>query len=248
MDKKQRLAVEISGEFRSLHLCVPSLQKNLLESFPNVQIDFFIHTWERNNDGFGTWPIEGRGEWHKQVVVFSHKSGLNVFQPVLAAVERYENCSELQTLPRPYSMFYSIRQANLIRKQYENTSRHHYDLVMRYRTDCILNEPLYDIIKEYITEEKPFLCIPKAKQPKYPDGPCENELDGICDWMAIGTPDMMDIYCGTYDSWISTKIKEVPECMLAKQLRSNDITRETTLKRPVYDMFLVEGNGKVRGV
>jgi hypothetical protein len=58
----------------------------------------------------------------------------------------------------------------------------------------------------------------------------------------------MDVYCGTYDTFISEGLPLVPESMLAIQLKSRGITHSTILKRPVYDMYLVEGNGQIRGI
>lgn len=243
-----RIAIQISGEFRTLHLCHEALKKNVLDVFPEAQIDFFIHTWKREQEGFGTWNFQGRGAWHNTMYIFKHETGLQLFQPKLCMIEDYEEKQELKELPRAYSMFYSIQMANLVRREYEQRTNTHYNLVMRYRTDCILNENLYECIKPYIEEKTSFLCIPLPKQPKRPDGPVENDQQGICDWFGIGTPDAMDVYCGTYETFLQLKLPLLPESMLCMQLKSRGITKQSILKRPDYDMYLVEGNGQIRGL
>lgn len=243
-----RIALQISGEFRALSFCIDSLNKYLFASFPNTEFDIFLHTWKRDEAGLGTWQFEGRGDWHKQVLVHDHGTGLAVFNPRSYFLENYEDRHDLKALPRAYSMFYSIKRANDARKDYERLTETHYDYVMRYRTDCMLNENLYEGIKEFLGQKQSFLCIPKPKLPKHPDGPVESDEDGICDWFAIGTPDAMDVYCGTYDTFIQMGVPILPESMLALQLKSKGITKQTILKRPVLDLFLIEGNGQIRGL
>ena len=243
-----KLAIQISGEFRMLHLCLPHLQKNVLDAFPNVEIDVFIHTWRRDEEGFGTFPFDGRGEWHKTMYIYGHGTGLALLKPRSYFIENYDDRKDLHELPRAYSMFYSIQRANDARQEYERLTETKYDLIMRYRTDCILNENLFELIKPFLTEKRPFMCIPKAKQPRSCDGPVENDEEGICDWFAIGTSEVMDVYCRTYETWKTIRLPIMPESMLSYQLKTYGITKQNFLKRPEYDFFLVEGNGLIRGL
>lgn len=244
-----RLAVQISGEFRVLHFCLPNLQKNLLDVFPKTEVDFFIHTWWKDDDGFGTIPFDGRGEWHKTMYVYGHGTGLSMFKPRGYYLEKLENVALLRGKSRATAMFYSILRANEARKEYETLTETKYDLVMRYRTDCMLNESLFDVLKPCLAERKPFLCIPKPLRVPLADGPVhDDESASICDWFAIGTPDMMDVYCSTYLTFQGFDASFVPESMLAMQLKANGINRETTLRRPLMDFFLVEGTGQIRGI
>lgn len=242
-----RIALQISGEFRALPFCIDSLNKHLFATFPNTEFDIFLHTWRRDEAGMGTWQFEGRGDWHTRVVVYDHGTGLAAFKPRSYFLENYEDRHDLKALPRAYSMFYSIKRANDARKDYERLTETYYDFVIRYRTDCIFNEGLYAVIKEYLESKQSFLCIPKPKLPKNPDGPVENDTEGICDWFAIGTPNAMDVYCGTYDTFVQIGLPILPESMLAMQLKSKGIGHSTILKRPSYDMVLIEGNGAIRG-
>jgi hypothetical protein len=231
-----------------LNYCLPHLQRYVFQSFAGWEIDFFVHTWRKDEDGSGELPFEGRGNWHQSLQVFGHGTGLALFKPRSYFLENYDDRKDLHSLPRAYSMFYSIKRANDARIDYERLLETKYDLVMRYRTDCILNESLYDSVKEYLKEQKPFLCIPKARRIPGCDGPVESDEYGICDWIAIGTPDLMNIYCGTYQTFVETGLAIVPESMLAMQLKSHNIKHETTLRRPLYDFFLIEGNGQIRGL
>ena len=243
-----RLAIQISGDFRTLHISLPKLQASVLETFPNTEIDFFIHTWRRDEDSMGTFPFDGRGEWHETMPVYGHGTGLALFKPRSYFLENYDDRHDLKSLARAYSMFYSIKRANDARKDYERLTETYYNLVMRYRTDCILEENLFELIKPFVLEKKSFLCIPKTRRGNNCDGPVENDNEGICDWFAIGTPDAMDVYCGVYDTFLPVGHAILPESMLAIQLQMKGIRHTTILKRPVYDFYLVEGNGQIRGL
>ncbi len=231
-----------------LHLCYTALKKHVYDVFPDWEIDFFVHTWRREEEGLGTWPFNGRGDWHKTMYIYGHGTGLALFQPRSYFLENYDDRTDLHDLPRAYSMYYSIQRANDARQEYQKLMETKYDLVMRYRTDCILNENLFEIVKDFLKEKSPFLCIPTTRRGNKCDGPVETDDQGICDWFAIGTPEMMDVYCRTYETWKKEGLAIVPESMLVLQLKMYGITKERFLKRPVYDFYLVEGNGQIRGI
>lgn len=243
-----RLAIQISGEFRNLDKGIECLTKNVYMAFPSWEIDIFLHTWRREDDISGTWPFEGRGDWHTTVKVASHGSGLAQLKPRSYYLENYDDRTDLKALPRAYSMFYSIQRANEERKEYEKLTETYYDLVMRYRTDCYLDGNLYELIKPYLTQPRTsFVCIPKTVRGNLCDGPVNEEGDTVCDWFAIGTPDAMDIYCLTYDTFRKIGLPIMPESMLCVQLQSKGIDEETILKRPPFDFYLLKGDNGVRG-
>lgn len=222
-----RLAVQLSGEFRALQSCYSNFEQHILNGFPGAQLDVFIHTWWKDeNDEF----------------VSGHGKGLALFKPRSYFLDKYEHRTDLHALPRAYSMFFSIQRANDARKEYEKIMEAPYDLVMRYRTDCYFDESIAQAIRPYVLDRKSFLCIPKPKQ-VVADGPVEqNEEESICDWFAIGTPDAMDVYCDTYNTWKDIGLPIVPESMLAMQLKARGITNQTILKRPEVSMKLVREN------
>jgi hypothetical protein len=236
-----RLALQISGEFRLLHLCLPTLQKHLVDVFPTAEIDIFIHTWWKDEDELGDTPYKTR-------YLYGHGTGLSIFKPRGYYLEKLETIACLQGKSRATWMFYSILRANEARKEYETLTETKYDLVMRYRTDCIFNESLFAVVKPSLVERKSFLCIPKPLRVPTADGPIyEDESASICDWFAIGTPDTMDIYCSTYLTFQDFDVSIVPESMLAMQLKAHGINRETSLRRPPMDYFLVDSTGEIRG-
>jgi hypothetical protein len=214
-----RLAIQISGEFRQLQACLQTLRTYVFPGFGHFEIDIFVHTWRKEDE-------EGHG------------TGLAAFKPRSYFLEVYEDRTDLHTLPRAYSMFYSIQRANDARKEYEGIMEFKYDLVMRYRTDCIFSESVFHLIQPYLQERKPFLCIPRAKQIEICDGPVEADTEGLCDWFAIGTPELMDVYCGTYDSFREEGLPIVPETMLAFQLQLYGIPQQGFLKRPSFGFTL----------
>lgn len=234
-----KIAIQISGEFRMLHLCLPALFKVVQEH----DVDFFVHVWHKEEEGAGTYPFEGRGLWHKTMYVYGHEQGIAAFQPRSYLVEKYEEKEELHDKPRSMSMFYSIYMANEIRKKYEKDMNINYDVVMRYRTDCILETPIF----EQLPRENPYLVIPVSSRVVNVDGPCEDS--SICDWIAWGTPDTMDVYCATFLMWLEQPSNEIPipESMLYLQLKRAGLMSPSFLKRPDVNFYLVEGSGQIRG-
>ena len=218
-----KLAIQISGEFRQLQASLETLKTYVFLTFPATEIDFFVHTWRKEGD-------EGHG------------AGLAAFKPRAYFLESYDDRIDLHALPRAYSMFYSIQRANDARKEYEKAMEIKYDLVMRYRTDCIFRENVFDTIKDILKQKKLFLCIPKPKQLETFDGPVESESEGLCDWFAIGSPELMDVYCRIYETFHKEGLPIVPETMLAFQLQMYGIPQQGFLKRPVLDYFLLRSN------
>jgi hypothetical protein len=212
-----KLAIQISGEFRTLKHSLETLQTFVFSTFPTRDIDIFVHTW-RNEDEEG------------------HGAGLALFKPRSYFLEAYEDRYDLHKLPRAYSMFYSIKRANDARKEYEKLLDIQYDIVMRYRTDCIFHENVFQAILPVLKERKAFLWIPKSTRIEQCDGPVET---GICDWFAIGTPQLMNIYCDTYTTFIEDGLPLMPETMLSFQLQMNGITEQTTLRRQPLDFSLL---------
>ncbi len=249
-----KIAIQISGDFRMLDLCWPTFEKYLLKGIalgptgPLAEVDVFLHTWWREEEGVGTFVFPERGPWHKSVYVNTHAQGINRFKPRSYKLEKYEDRIDLHHKARSISMFYSIYKANECRKEYEALMETHYDLVVRWRTDCILNENPFTPLMDLILSKKSFLCVPFAKQPKKPDGPVEQKGDdSLCDWFAYGTPDAMDVYCGTYETFKDFEIQVLAESMLALQLKSRGIHLRSILKRPLLDFYLIDQEGKVRG-
>jgi len=232
-----RIALQISGDFRVLNHSFEKLMKNIC-LLPDVRFDIFVHTWKRDTTSSGTFVVTERGDWNKSMFVFSHIDGINIFKPVSYLIEDFSALTHLHKYPRCMPMWYSIFQVNRIRKEYEAKMNIQYDLVVRYRTDCIVEENLFLQCKESITSKKEFLCIPKSSRVL-----CEFE-ETFCDWIAFGTPSMMDIYCSVYEKWVGVDSNKfpIPEAMLFQKLYG------IALERPNIDFYLINGDGSRRGL
>jgi len=239
-----RAAIQISGEFRTLHFSYYSFIEHIcknLEANGYTEIFIFIHCWKREESSLGTFPFEGRGEWHKTMPVYSNDFGLEVYQPAAYLFENLEDIDFLKGRSRILCMYYSIYMANEIRKQFSQKTQLSFDLVIRYRTDLILEEPLL----KNKPEESSFLVIPKSTIVSTCDGPFESsDKNHICDYLAYGTPDTMDIYCNTFLTWIHLTPTPIGESCLAMHLAIHKL-RATRIPLAFY---LVEGDGQKRGM
>ena len=212
-----RIAIQISGEIRAPQYTYETLLKNIL-NIPENEVDIYIHTW--NNE-----------------------DSIKLYNARAYEIENYDKKKDLHVLPRSMSMYYSIWRANEVRKDYAMKNNITYDIVMRYRTDCLINEnPFVNL-----DMKTDILMIPLAKNGKAVDGPGEQDTgSAYCDWLAWGTPKAMDIYCKTYHTWLLQPFHPMPESMLSMNLKAHKITKETILQRPTLDFYLVDGNGKAR--
>lgn len=237
-----KAAIQISGEFRCLHLMKDSFEKNMLEDLQKkgYAVDIFTHCWKREETSLGTYPFEGRGDWHKTMAVFSNQDGVNLFKPTSYLFQEPDEVSVLKGKNRFVHMYYSIFMANHLRKVYETKTGTKYDLVIRYRTDCIVNEPL---LKD-LPKQSSFLVIPRSTTTYNCDGPWNDGDDKhVCDWLAYGTPDCMNTYCDTFITWVTeTQTPEGEACLAVHLSRKNQ-----KIIRSDLSFFIIEGNGQIRG-
>lgn len=239
-----RAAIQISGEFRCLHLSLDSFQKYILNDLQQRGYDeiyIFCHCWKKETTELGTFPFEGRGDWHKTVPVFSSQEGLNIFRPAAYLFENLEDLSFLHGRSRILCMYYSIYMANKIREDFERKHNVQFDLVIRYRTDLILESNLL----EGKPEESSYLVIPKSTLVVTCDAPFESTDEShICDYIAYGTPDLMNIYTSVFETWLNIPETPIGESCLAMHLK----LRGVKANRKPIPFYLVEGNGTKRGV
>lgn len=239
-----RAAIQISGEFRCLHLTAEPFQKyilNDLQAKGYTEIYIFCHCWKKETTDLGTFPFEGRGDWHKSIPVFSSKDGLSIFRPCAYMFEELDNVEILRGKSRILCMYYSIYIANKIRQEFELQNNIQFDIVIRYRTDLLFESPLL--------EDKPelssYLVIPKSTLVETCDAPFELTDDShICDYIAYGTPDLMNIYTSVFETWVYLPETPIGESCLAMHLK---LHRIKAIRKPI-SFYLVEGDGTKRGV
>jgi len=239
-----RAAIQISGEFRCLHLSLQSFQNHVLNNLQEqgyTEIYIFCHCWKKDEFDLETYPFEGRDDWHKRIPVFSSEQGLSIFKPIDYIFENLEDVEILKGRSRVLCMYYSIWMANKIRQQFEEDHKVQFDLVIRYRTDLILEANLLN----GKPDASSFLVIPKSTLVKTCDGQFDSKDDlHICDYIAYGTPDLMNIYCSVFETWVHIPETPIGESCLAIHLKKSGVK---ALRTPV-PFYLVEGNGTKRGV
>lgn len=239
-----RAAIQISGEFRCLHLTLDSFQKyilNDLQARGYTEIYIFCHCWKKEKTELGTFPFEGRGDWHKSIPVFSSEDGVRIFRPTAYMFEELDNVEILKGRSRILAMYYSIYITNKIREQFESQHNLQFDLVIRYRTDLMLESNLL--------QDKPelpsYVVIPKSTLVATCDAPFESTDDAhICDYIAYGTPDIMNIYTSVFETWVNVPETPIGESCLAMHLKLCGVK---AIRKPI-PFYLVEGNGTKRGV
>ena len=239
-----RAAVQISGEFRCLHLSLPSFQTHILDALQArgyTEIYIFCHCWKKERTELGTFPFQGRGDWHSRIPVFASEEGLSIYRPASYLFETLEEVDCLKGRSRILAMYYSIWMANRIRQDFEKEHRLEFDLVIRYRTDLILEA---NLLKD-MPDEPSFLVIPKSTRAETCDGPFESSDEShICDYLAYGTPETMNTYCSVFETWFPIPETPIGESCLAIHLKISGLK---ALRTPV-PFYLVEGDGKKRGV
>jgi hypothetical protein len=174
------------------------------------------------------------------MAVFSNADGVNLFKPTSYLFQEPDEVTILKDKNRFLHMYYSIFMANHLRKIYEMKTDTKYDLVIRYRTDCIVNE----LLLKDLPLQTSFLVIPRSTKTTNCDGPWNDGDDKhVCDWLAYGTPDCMNTYCDTFIGWVSEN--ETPEgeaCLAIYLSRKNQ-----KIIRSDLSFFIIEGNGQIRG-
>lgn len=198
-----KIALCLSGQLRMVEECYPSIYAGLIEGY---DVDTFIHAWY-NPDEVG--KFYSHGAWHDTVPGMSgglvkpevdklaldqYKPKAHLIEPQRDFTEEAENCLKIVQshveLPEwgqqnrfmfcPLSMFYSIWQANELRRQYEQA----YDVVVRCRFDMLVNEKVRyeDLDLSKISTSWTYWAA----------------YGGVGDCIAVGTPESMDRYSSVY--------------------------------------------------
>ena len=147
-----KIAICLSGQPRFIEKGVENFKKNIL-NYENI--DIFIHSWfDENNKNI---EFDSSQSYLNFKVGKQNENTLQLFNdlfPKKIKLEKPKNFEELSHLPdlptakqtKLASMFYSIYEANQLKKQYEQENNFIYDLVIKTRIDINYNEQL-DIFK-----------------------------------------------------------------------------------------------------
>ena len=193
-----RVACCISGLMRTYKDVYKTLIEHVI--IPN-KADLFISTWDIV--GLSTYkyaykkpPEEPLTEEMVRSVYGDHLKSLNIeqwaLQPKFVEEVRAANkIRKIDMLPpqrqivmRLASMHYKLKDANRLRQEYEFNNNFSYDVVIRGRPD-IKHEKKVDVSVYDITY--PNIYTDKI-----------HNYSNVCDQFALGSPAVMDIYCGMY--------------------------------------------------
>ena len=203
-----KIAICISGQPRYLEEGFYFINKY----FHNYNVDYFIHTWwdeEYIENEFLYTNIKREGKYDKDTINKINK----YYKPKSFLFEKqklFETSNEVNyrgLYPLSvYSMFYSIKCSNELKRKYEKENNFTYDLVIRTRFDIVINNlnlNLLDLDLDYF-----YLGgeIHRGGQINVPN-------DQFC----ISSSSNMDYYSSLYDN-LEKYIKEGHNIFVGEQL------------------------------
>ena len=206
-----KIALIYSGQPRHLKECSSNHYETFYKANPDHEIDVFAHIWyDEKWIGNYFWDqYKDRGRWEADLKEYMIKKWnpkrINYEAPKEFVPEGIEPDPRF---PHPVnniiSMFYSVFQANEMKKQYEEEHDFKYDCVIRLRTDEYFMTPIgcidnYDMNVVNVLNEWAHLDY------------------GINDHFAFGSSELMDKYLDVYNNFV--EICEMgaavnPECLI----------------------------------
>lgn len=144
-----KIALCLSGQPRGVPKSCEFVLQNLIQ--PNNITDIFMHVWydsETVNQKFDSSMPDNSGNigtWHPnadRIIIEQIKPKKIIFE----APNDFKQFSHLANQPtaiqtRITSQFYSIQQANNLKKQYEEENNFKYDVVIKTRLDLEYHQP-----------------------------------------------------------------------------------------------------------
>ena len=227
-----KIALCLSGQPRIVSTALHSLQSNLIEI---NECDVFIHTWcnnkhkeriegdYRNEWSFNDYPILLQQLKPKSILIEEQFDFINTYK----IPDWCCNC----TAQNSQSMFYSIKQSNELKKQYEIKNNFEYDYVIRSRMDCWFRSSL-----DVSVFDKNHIHV-------------SNTVHGLGfnDFFAIGNSKNMDKYSSTFDNLqhLSSVCEFNNELLLAENLKLNNVPVISYDAKRFLFPCVVRGNGKL---
>jgi hypothetical protein len=187
---KQKVAVQLTGYFRTFHKCVDTW-KNLLD-YDLYDFDFFIHTYKSHgfSKGFNT-EIDSNDEVDFDEV----KKKINVKDIVIE--DEFYNYGEI--IPaghyknRVMLMFRKFLLCNELQKEYVKKTNEQYEFIIRMRPDLSFNEKV-----KFTKPNKNTIIFNKYVYSDVYINPFEKE--GLNDQIAICSVDTIDKYSDIFNS------------------------------------------------
>ena len=171
---KSKVALCLSGQFRTFDECFPFIQENLIEcNQDNFQIDLFGYFTSDEEIDLSPYPFTKVviGEDSPLPNLNYHRNKYSISAPVVENV---------------YHQLFKMKKSNELRKSYEAEHNIEYDYIARLRSDF-----------KYLTEVDFSILRPDTVFIPY-----EHDHFGLNDRFAIGSRNVMDIYLNRFDFWI----------------------------------------------
>lgn len=143
MEKNKKIAICLSGQVRSWRKCYETW-KLIWVNIPNVEVDFFIHTWDEN-----TYPAKfGHSNPPTKVTQEEIDEIVELLKPKKIIFEKSKSFQSLQNNDAlngsPYlSQYYGVLKCARLKKEYEIENDFIYDSVVRLRFDLYLKDPIF---------------------------------------------------------------------------------------------------------
>jgi 2-polyprenyl-3-methyl-5-hydroxy-6-metoxy-1,4-benzoquinol methylase len=186
--KKLKAALLICSHLRTFDQNYKSLVDNILS---RMDVDIFISTFDTLGMSY-RWTD---GDLYKIKTENIKDQIISLYNPKKLVIEKPKEFTltplmkqrilEHRDVNGIISMFYKVEHCNSLRKEYEAETGVKYDVVIKFRTDIFVEEPIpisqaYDLNKLYL--------------------PAEGNYGGINDQIAWGSPEIMDKYASLYSN------------------------------------------------
>ncbi|MDB4916147.1 MAG: hypothetical protein JWM95_3791 [Gemmatimonadetes bacterium] len=175
---RERVAVCISGVARNYRQNLTLMRAFLADS----NADVFFHFWESPEQELIVRELEPKG----------YEFGKRDDVPPPPEFTRREAFSTAERDGNSVAMFYGIKRANELRREYERANGFVYDVVIRLRLDFFAVTNLAELIQRIRYRQEGWentLWVPNMAHSV-----------GLNDQIALGTSSIMDRYASAYDS------------------------------------------------
>lgn len=178
-----RLAVCLSGQLREWEACYQN-QKLFWDS-SHYEVDYFIHTWTYSADRTGvSKPYEFREVSEEEI-----EDIVDVYEPKKFLVESLKPEDHYRG-DHWLSLFHSMVQSFLLKREYEIENDFQYDIVVKSRPDLVFN-PVYKC-------RLPFSCNNMLWTTHGGPMPQEFNMINFSDCCFLGNSYTMDLLCNMY--------------------------------------------------
>jgi len=186
-----KIALCLSGQPRHVETAYNNIKEHLLDKYSP---DVFVHTW-LNKEDVGKKYVNS---WNHLI---DHPVSDDILTKIFNLYDPKKFSIENQIILNPYkwndygknmlSMFYSMKQSNILKSKYEFDNDFRYDIVIRARFDTIYNTEFN--ILDYDINNTIYALGKNSHQ------------NGVNDIFAFGNSNKMDVYNNTIDHIFNIK-------------------------------------------